>query len=57
MTRISGPLNRIHVIDLLEKKHGICRVITENLCHYMENTRQYREGNRKSLVIFLEKFI
>jgi hypothetical protein len=45
MSRISGPLNRISVISTLEEKHGLTRVITENLCHYMETTRHYREGN------------
>jgi len=49
MTRVSGPLNRVNVIDILEKKHSSSRVITENLCHYMENTRRYREGNWRNL--------
>ncbi len=52
MSRISGPLNRISVINALEEKHGLTRVITENLCHYMENARHHREGNRKK---FIEK--
>ncbi|CAF4705975.1 unnamed protein product, partial [Rotaria socialis] len=43
MSRISYPLNRISLIDRLEEKHKITRVITENLCHYMENTRNCRE--------------
>jgi len=54
MTRMSGPLNRINVIDILEKKHSLSRVITENICHYMESTRRYREGN-SSLFFFLKR--
>ncbi len=46
MSRMSGPLNRVYVIDLLEKKHNITRVVIENLCRYMDNTRRYRDGNR-----------
>jgi hypothetical protein len=53
---MSGPLNRINVIDILEKKHSLSRVITENICHYMESTRRYREGN-SSLFVFFEKEI
>ncbi len=48
MGRISGPLNRISVIDILEKQHNVSRVITESLCHYMENTKRYQEGNLKT---------
>ncbi len=56
MTRMSGPLNRINVIDILEKKHNSSRVITENICHYMESTRRYHEGNR-SLFSLKRKFL
>ncbi|CAF3635592.1 unnamed protein product [Rotaria socialis] len=49
MSRISYPLNRISLIDRLEEKHKITRVITENLCHYMENTRNCREETKKIL--------
>ncbi|CAF5187649.1 unnamed protein product, partial [Rotaria magnacalcarata] len=49
MSRISYPLNRISLIDRLEDKHKITRVITENLCHYMENTRNCREETKKIL--------
>lgn len=48
MSRMCGPLNRCQLIDSLEKKHNFFRVITESLCHYMENTRRYREGNRRT---------
>ena len=34
------------VINLLEEQHKLCRVITESLCHYMEQTRRYEEGQR-----------
>ena len=51
MPRMSGPLNRTGVIDILEKKYELTRVVTENLCQYMENTRRYREGNRRILLI------
>jgi len=44
MSRISGPLNRISVINILETQHSITQVITESLCHYMDNTRRYQEG-------------
>ncbi len=47
MIRLSSPLNRISIIDILENKHQLTRVITENLCRYMENVRQYRDGNRR----------
>jgi hypothetical protein len=45
MSRVSGPLNRLSVINTLEEKHGLTRVIAESLCHYMETTRRHREGN------------
>ncbi len=56
MTRMSGPLNRINVIDILEKKHNSSRVITENICHYMESTRRYLEGNRSLFCFAKENF-
>ena len=49
--RMSGPINRITVIEILEKKHKLTHVITENLCDYMECTRQYMEGNRLILLL------
>ncbi|CAF1148229.1 unnamed protein product [Rotaria sordida] len=49
ISRMSYPLNRISLIDILEKKHKLIRVITENLCHYMDNARQYREETKKIL--------
>jgi hypothetical protein len=52
MARMSGPLSRENVIKSLENKHRACGIITENLCHYMENIRQHREGNnRRDLLI------
>jgi hypothetical protein len=53
---LSGPQNRISLIDTLEKKHELTRVITENLCHYMNKTRQYRERN-KYIFAFLEIYL
>ena len=44
MSRISGPLNRMGVISLLEDQHKISHVITESLCHYMDDTRRNHEG-------------
>lgn len=44
MSRMSGPLNRMSVINVLQDQHGICQVITESLCHYMDDTRRYNEG-------------
>ncbi|CAF3578443.1 unnamed protein product, partial [Rotaria sp. Silwood2] len=49
ISRMSYPLNRIGLIDILEKKHKLTRVITENLCHYMDNTRRYRDETKKIL--------
>lgn len=43
----SYPLNRIGVIDVLEKRHKLIHAVTESLCHYMEYARRYREGNKK----------
>jgi len=54
---MSGPLNRINVIDILERKHNLSRVITENICHYMESTRRYREGNNSLFVFWKEQLI
>ena len=42
--RLPGPHNRTGVIDILEKKYELTRVVTENLCQYMENARKYKEG-------------
>ncbi|CAF3511540.1 unnamed protein product [Adineta steineri] len=47
--RMSGPLNRISVIDLLENKYQLTCVITENLCHYMDTVRRYRDEKKKIL--------
>ncbi|CAF3335952.1 unnamed protein product [Rotaria socialis] len=41
--RMPGPQNRTGVIDILEKKYELTRVVTENLCQYMENTRKHKE--------------
>jgi hypothetical protein len=43
--RMPGPQNRIGVIDILEKKHELTRIVTENLCQYMENARKSKEGD------------
>ena len=42
--RAPGPQNRIGVIDILEKKYEVTRVVTENLCQYMASARQHKEG-------------
>jgi len=36
----TGPQNRTGVIDILEKKYELTRVVTENLCQYMDKARQ-----------------
>ncbi|CAF4271256.1 unnamed protein product, partial [Rotaria sp. Silwood2] len=41
--RMPGPQNRTGVIDILEKKYELTRIVTENLCQYMDNTRKYKE--------------
>ena len=41
------------VINLLEEQHKLCRVITESLCHYMEQTRRYEEGQRVQISLSL----
>lgn len=46
MSRLSGPMNRVTVINILEDQHQITRVITESLCHYMEQTRRHQEGQQ-----------
>ena len=53
MSRISGPLNRMTVINLLEEQHKLSRVITESLCHYMEQTRRYQEDQRVQISLSL----
>jgi ubiquitin carboxyl-terminal hydrolase 9/24 len=47
--RMPGPQNRIGVIDILEKKYELTRVVTENLCQYMENARKYKEESKLNL--------
>jgi hypothetical protein len=42
-----GPQNRTGVIDILEKKYELTRVVTENLCEYMANTRKCKENEPK----------
>ena len=39
-----GPQNRLSVIDNLEKKHRLTRIVTDNLCHYMDTVRRERES-------------
>lgn len=46
MSRMLGPQNRLSVIDNLEKKHRLTRIVTDNLCHYMDTVRREREGQR-----------
>ncbi|CAF3941595.1 unnamed protein product, partial [Rotaria sp. Silwood2] len=43
--RMPGPQNRTGVIDILEKKYELTRIVTENLCQYMDNTRKYKEDD------------
>jgi ubiquitin carboxyl-terminal hydrolase 9/24 len=45
--RMPGPQNRTGVIDILEKKYELTRVVTENLCEYMANTRKCKENEPK----------
>jgi ubiquitin carboxyl-terminal hydrolase 9/24 len=42
--RMPGPQNRTGVIDILEKKYELTRIVTENLCQYMEKTRANKES-------------
>lgn len=44
VSRMMGPQNRLTVIDNLEKKHEITRVVTDNLCRYMDKIRKLRDG-------------
>ena len=46
MSRGLGPQNRLSVIDTLEKKHRLTRIVTDNLCHYMDTVRREREGKQ-----------
>ncbi|CAF2622279.1 unnamed protein product [Rotaria sp. Silwood2] len=48
--RMPGPQNRTGVIDILEKKYELTRIVTENLCQYMDNTRKYKE-EAKSIIL------
>ena len=48
ISRMPGPQNRTGVIDILEKKYELTRVVTENLCQYMENARRYKESDSKA---------
>jgi ubiquitin carboxyl-terminal hydrolase 9/24 len=47
--RMPGPQNRTGVIDILEKKYELTRIVTENLCQYMENARKYKEESKLNL--------
>jgi len=49
VTRMAGPQNRLTVVNNLEQKHEITRVVTENLCRYMEKIRKLRDENKKIL--------
>ena len=42
--RMPGPHNRTGVIDILEKKYELIRVVTENLCQYMEKTKKCKDN-------------
>ena len=51
---MAGPQNRTAVIDILEKKYEVTRIVTENLCQYMENTRKYAGKTDEILLFFIE---
>lgn len=48
---MAGPQNRLTVVNNLEQKHEITRVITENLCRYMEKIRKLRDGKTKCFFV------
>ncbi|UJR08730.1 hypothetical protein I4U23_012987 [Adineta vaga] len=49
ISRMGVPSNRLAIIDVLEQKHQLSAVVTENLCHYMNNIRQQRDETKKIL--------
>ncbi|CAF0941972.1 unnamed protein product [Adineta ricciae] len=51
IARMPGPQNRTGVIDILEKKYELTRVVTENLCQYMETARKYKESEGKGNLV------